>query len=227
MFPFEADQAVFHFFRNEHGSRWRPRIPRLPLPANGSGYAHRGQPWLRVPYRRSASRRLANGSGAACSNPSAHGWRFYRCSGSGDQRGAETHDLVGCDVHIFHFMFVEDRKITGLTADDLVFDKVPLIIQCDIRALGDFGDIFFPRSGKSASSAHLAIQHLAVGRFEFSISLIRYARRAWSQSDIHSSGVSIVQTAIVGIVYVISKTRARSRLGITAGPRAEIRRYTW
>ena len=84
----------------------------------------------------------------------------------GDQRCAQSHDLVRSNVHIFHFVLGQDREVACLARLDHVFHEVSFFINIHIR-LGDLGRIFF--LGAEVSDfldIHLAIVNLAVRCFD-------------------------------------------------------------
>ncbi len=58
------------------------------------------------------------------------------------QGSAQTNDLVWCHIHVFHFVFIQDREVTGLAAFDHVIHEISFLIHFNI-CLCNFRCIFF------------------------------------------------------------------------------------
>src|SRR5215217_7383218 len=121
-----------------------------------------------------------------------------------NQGCGKTHNLVRRHVHEFYFFRIKDREVTCLTALDLIFNEVTLVIQRDV-CLGDPREIFFFSTEVSvALQVYFTTLHFTVRSFDKAhvIDLGMYAKRR-DQTNVRTFRCfDGTQTAVVAIVYV-------------------------
>ena len=96
-----------------------------------------------------------------------------------NQRCTQTNNLVGSNVHEFHFIRLENREITCLSSFYFIFCKLTLFCKRYVRLCNLSSILFFSTQVSEFLHFYLSIVYFAVRRFDEShlIDLCMYAKR--------------------------------------------------